>query len=337
MNFSALYETIKTQWIDGGADDIFFVTSEPGIGKSAMGKALGADPELGFDNVIDLNPSLLDTPDLAGIYLLGDDADFLRSKHNEQLYRCREGKNLIIWEEVPDSNIAMQNLVARWAYDRNVNGLTLSDQTFHLMLGNRSKDKSGAGRTSTKLANRTCNLTMDASLADWVDNFALPTNVDPLGIQFLRYREPLFCKFDADAPMGINPTPRSWTRAFRTSRRLDDLKYFEKIKGEVGEGPAAEFTAFRKIYMNLVSFEEVVMNPTGVKIPTDLSALYATVGHSSYHTNVGNIERVAQFIERLPQDFQVMYYQDTMRRERKIMSTKPFIKWASAAGNSLFS
>jgi hypothetical protein len=336
MNFSALYETIKTQWIDGSADDIFFITSEPGIGKSALAKALGADPELGFDHVIDLNPSLLDTPDLAGIYLLGDEADYLKSKHNEQLYRCRDGKNLIIWEEVPDSNIAMQNLVARWAYDRNVNGLSLSDKTFHLMLGNRSKDKSGAGRVSTKLNNRTCNLTMDASLVDWVDNFALPNNVDPLGIQFLRYREPLFCKFDPDAEMGINPTPRSWTRAFRTSRRLDDLKYFEKIKGEVGEGPAAEFTAFRKIYMNLVSFEEVVMDPTGIKIPEDLSALYATVGHTSYNTNTGNVERVAQFIDRLPQDFQTMYWQDSLKRTSGLKGTKAFIKWASNAGNALF-
>lgn len=337
MKFSDLFSTIKTQWLDGGPDDIFFVQSEPGIGKSALAKSLGADRELGFDNVVDLNPSLLDTPDLAGIYLLGDEAQYLKSKHNEQIWRCRDGRNLIIWEEVPDSNIAMQNLVARWAYDHNVNGLTLSRDTFHIMLGNRSKDKSGAGRVSTKLANRVCVMEMEANLDDWVNDFAMPGNVNPIGIQFLRYKPDLFCKFDPDAPLGTNPTPRAWTRAFRTSERLDSLKYFEKIKGEVGEGPAAEFTAFRKIYIGLVSVEDIIMNPTGVKIPEDLSALYATVGHTSYHTTLGNVERISQFIERLPSDFSVMYWQDTLKRTPQVKTTKSFIKWATSAGNVILS
>jgi hypothetical protein len=336
MNYADIYDTIKTQWTDGGPEDIFFVTSEPGIGKSAMGKALGADPELGFDNVVDLNPSLLDTPDLAGIYLLGDDAEFLKSKHNEQLYRCRTGRNLIIWEEVPDSNLAMQNLVARWAYDRNVNGLALSDQTFHLMLGNRSIDKSGAGRVSTKLSNRTCNLHMDPDLRQWIRDYALPGNLDPVGIQFLRYREPLFCAFNPDAEMGINPTPRSWTRAFRTSPRLSHLKYATKIAGEVGAGPAAEYVGFRKTYTEVVSIEDVIMNPTGVPIPSELSALYATVGHLAQNTSLTNVDRVWPFISRLSKDFSTAYWQDTKHKHPEIVRSRAFIAWAGDAGNVLF-
>ncbi len=297
MNYADIYDTIKTQWTDGGPEDIFFVTSEPGIGKSAMGKALGADPELGFDNVVDLNPSLLDTPDLAGIYLLGDDAEFLKSKHNEQLYRCRTGRNLIIWEEVPDSNLAMQNL---------------------------------------KLSNRTCNLHMDPDLRQWIRDYALPGNLDPVGIQFLRYREPLFCAFNPDAEMGINPTPRSWTRAFRTSPRLSHLKYATKIAGEVGAGPAAEYVGFRKTYTEVVSIEDVIMNPTGVPIPSELSALYATVGHLAQNTSLTNVDRVWPFISRLSKDFSTAYWQDTKHKHPEIVRSRAFIAWAGDAGNVLF-
>lgn len=340
MKFSQLQSLISTQWTDAdNSRDIFFVQSAPGIGKSALAHAIAADPALGFDNVAEINASLMDTPDLAGLALMGDTgSDVLQFKKPPLLAPLQnpDHRNLVIWEEVPDSNIAMQNLVARWAYDGEVNGMRLSPNTFHLMLGNRSKDKSGAGRVSTKLSNRVCVLEMDPDLDDWVD-WALAANIDPVGVQFLRFRPNLFCEFNPDAHMGINPTPRAWERVFRTSPRLPTDLYFNKAKGEVGEGPAAEYAAFRKIYESLISFEEIVMNPTGVKIPSDLSAQFAIVGSISHKANPQNIERVAEFVERLPSDFGVMFWKDTLKRTPAIKSTKPFIKWATSSNNVLLS
>jgi len=333
MRFSQLQQLISTQWAEGRSRDIFFVQSEPGIGKSALAHLLATTG--GFDNVAEINASLLDTPDLAGLALLNGDSDVLQFKKPPLLAPLQgDGRNLVIWEEISDSNIGMQNLVARWAYDGNVNGMFLSPNTFHLMLGNRSKDKSGAGRVSTKLSNRVCVLEMEANLDDWVD-WALANNVNPIGIQFLRFKPNLFSAFNPDAPLGINPTPRAWTRAFATSDNLPTDLYFNKVKGEVGEGPAAEYTAFRKIYQSLVSFEDIVMNPTGVKIPSDLSAQFAIVGSVAHNVTVGNIDRVAEFVARLPSDFGVMFWNDAMRKTPALKATKPFIKWASSATNVL--
>lgn len=337
MNYSDIKATIKAQWTHGGPEDIFFLQSAPGIGKSALAKELGMDPDLKFDHVVEINGSLLDTPDLAGLALIGDQgSDVLQFKKSPLIAPCQEGKNLIIWEEVPDSNIAMQNLIARWAYDREVNGTKLSDQTYHIMLGNRSKDKSGAGRVSTKLSNRVCVMEMEASLDAWVD-WALVNNVNPVGIQFLRFKPSLFNEFNPDAHMGINPTPRAWVRAFRTADVLPDNLYFAKVKGEVGEGPAAEFTAFRKIYQSLISFEDIVMNPTGVPIPADLSAQFAIVGSLAFNTNPGNIDRVTEFVNRLPSDFGVMFWQDATKKVPALKTTKSFIRWATSSQNVLMS
>jgi hypothetical protein len=109
--------------------------------------------------------------------------------------------------------------------------------------------------------------------------------------------------------------------------------YFNKVKGEVGEGPAAEYTAFRKIWQSLVSFEDIVMNPSSVKIPSDLSAQFAIVGSVAHNVTPGNIERVAEFVDRLPSDFGVMFWNDAMRKTPALKATKPFIRWASSSAN----
>jgi hypothetical protein len=338
MRFSELYSLIKTQWLDAGPKEIFFLQSSPGIGKSALAWALGKDQDLGFDYTGDLNFSLLDTPDVAGLaYPSQDGLKVLQWQRSPLLIPFADGRNLCILEEMPDANVLMQNLGARLVYDRNVNGMKISDETFFLMLGNRSEDKSGAGRVSTKLSNRVCVLQMDAHLDDWIDNFALPNNLDPVLIQFLRFKPAVFSDFNPDAKMGVNPTPRAWERVARTSTKLSSPLYFQKVKGEVGEGPASEYAAFRKIYEGLVSFEEIVMNPTGVKVPTDPAVKYAIIGSVSHHNSKDNVERVAKFVERMTSEFQTMYWSDVVKKQPLLKATKPFISWATSSNNILLS
>jgi len=334
MKFSQLQQLITTQWSDANASsrDIFFIQSAPGIGKSALAHTVAQ--ALNFDHVAEINASLLDIPDLAGLALLNGDSDVLQFKKSPLLAPLQgEGRNLCIWEEIPDAPMAMQNLACRVMYDGEINGMQISPNTYHLLLGNRSTDKSGAGRVSTKLTGRVDVLEMEPDLDDFVNWYMAQPNSNPVGAQFLRFKPDLFCKFDPDAPLGINPTPRTWERAFRTSDALPADLHFAKVRGAVGEGPAAEYAAFRKIYNALISFEDIIMNPKGVPLPTDLSAQYAIVGSLSHHTTPQNVERVADFVERIPPSFGVMYWQDTLKRTPAVKGTKAFIKWATSAGN----
>jgi hypothetical protein len=331
MRYSELKQLITTQWLHGSAKDMFMVTSSPGIGKSAMAHEIGADPALKFDRVIEINPSLLDTPDLAGLALIGDkDSDVLKFKKPPLLAPAQTGRNLVIWEEAPDAPMGMQNLVARWAYDCEVNGMSLSPDTYHIMLGNKSTDRSGAGRVSTKLVGRVTDLEMDANLDDFVD-YCMNRGVEPVDIQFIRYRANLLVDWDSNRR--VNAMPRTWIRAFRTVKQLPHELQFAKMSGDVGPGPAAELVAFRKIFASLVAFEDVVMNPTGTPVPEDLSAQYAIVGSLSHNTDVGNIDRVSQYVDRLPPDFGVMFWMDAKKKTPALKGTKPFIKWAVANQN----
>ena len=224
----------------------------------------------------------------------------------------------------------MQNAACRIFHDRFAGNLKLTDQLFIIGNGNRTEDKSGANRISTKLGNRTRQHTFDTNLEDWVD-WAQSNNMDPVFIQFLRYMPAALHDFLPTRK--INATPRSWESVSLIDTSLRSDLFFAEVAGSVGEGRASEYVAFRKVYSELVSLEDVLMDPKGVPIPKDLSALYATVGSIGHGTTLGNVDRLDDFVSRLPADFQTMYWMDSRKKEPKIKGTKAFIKWATANAN----
>lgn len=333
MRFSDIKTIISAHIAAGDTRTVFSIEGSPGCGKSALGNELAK--EHNFDHVVDLNLSLLDMPDVAGLALLGDQtSDVLKFKKSPLMAPLQTGRNLLIMDELADASISMQNLGRRVLWNREINGLKLSDETFIVTMSNRSIDKSGAGRMSGKVKTAVSRLAMESNLDDWVD-WALVNNIDPVLIQFLRFKPNLLDQYDADAE--VSPTPRQWHMVSNVPTTLPQHLFFEDVKGKVGEGAAAEYAAFRKIHDALVSFEDIVMNPKGVKIPSDLSAQYAIVGSVSHNTTPQNVERVAEFVERLPADFGVMYWQDTIKKTPAVKATKTFIKWATGSGNIILS
>jgi len=330
MKFSDIKAIIKAHINAGDTKTVPIILGSPGCGKSALGYELAQ--EMGFAHFADLNFSLLDTPDIGGLALIGEQgSDVLHFKKSPLLAPFQTGRNLLILDEIGDATMGMQNLARRLEWTREINGLRLSDETFIVMMSNRSKDKSGAGRLSGKIKNATSQFTLETNLDDWVNNFALPRGINPVLIQFLRFRPNLLDMYDADAD--TSPTPRQWELVDRVPETLSTELFFHDVASKVGDGPAAEYTAFRKIYAALVSVEDVVMNPKGTPIPEDLAAQYAIVGSLAHNTTIGNVDRIAEYVDRMPSDFGVMYWMDARKKTPAIKGTKAFVKWATANAN----
>lgn len=339
--FSAISSIVTKTWsVKGGNKIPFLILGKPGGGKSAMAmqvvKSLGGND----DNTVVFTPSLRDPVDVLGTP--NNNGDFTRWVPPAEFYKLRhvegdDSDKFLVVEELTDAQVGMMNAMCRIFHDGFAGDLRLTSNLHIIATGNRTEDKSGANRLTTKLGNRLCVMDFDENLDDWVD-WALDRNIDPVLIQFVRFKPSLLSDFDPNRPYGINPTPRQWEKvSMACSAPLDTTELFELCKGLVGEGAAAEFAAFRKIYQSLVSFDDIVMNPEKVKIPSDLSAQYAIVGSVSHNVTPATIERVAVFVDRLPTDFGVMFWQDTLRRTPAIKTSKPFIKWATSAGNVLTS
>jgi hypothetical protein len=330
MKYTDIKQIITAHFAAGDSKTVHAVSGSPGCGKSALGAEIGA--ELGFDRVVDLNLSMLEIPDVAGLYFPDKDSSALRFYASPAIEQLQTGRNLVLLDEFADSQIQMQNVGRRMFWTREINGIKVSPETHFILLSNRSTDKSGAGKLSGKVKNAVSQYSMESNLEDWVQ-WALGANIDPVLIQFLRFKPAELDAYNPDHD--ASPTPRQWEMVNYVPTTLPQYLFFEGVKSKVGEGAAVAYTAFRKIYQSLVSFEDVVMNPTTVKIPTDLSAQYAIVGSVAHNTTAATIERVALFVERMPSDFSTMFWNDSVKKTPALKTTKAFIKWATASGNVL--
>lgn len=333
--YTDLKKIIMTQFAAPEGNKIsYLVLGKPGGGKSAL--AFDIAKSLGFNenNTVVFTPSLRDPVDVLGTPR--NDGEVTRWVPPVEFWKLRQGVGpcCLIVEEMTDASIPMMNAMCRIVHDRHAGDLELSDQLFIIGTGNRTEDMSGANRLATKLGNRLNVQEFDENLDDWVA-WALAKGIDPVLIQFLRFKPNLLSDFDPKRPFGINPTPRSWEKVALSPVSLGTALFMQNIRGMVGDGAATEYAAFRKIHDSLISFDEILANPEGVKMPVDLSAKYAIVGSVSVHTTAKNIDKVTKFVGRLEPDFAVMFWNDTQRRLPEIRSTKAFINWASSVGNAV--
>ena len=337
MRYSDLRAAIISQWSQPRGNSVaYLIKGAPGCGKSALGRDIITSLGGNDDNTVELNLSMRDPVDFLGTP--NNSGDFTRWVPPEEFYKLRAGRPgdahgepcFINLEEMTDGAMPMQNAACRVIYDRCAGNLKLSPYLRIYASGNRTEDKSGATRLSTKLGNRVRQHDYENNLDDLV-TWAQAQDIDPVLIQFWRYMPAAISDFDPNK--AINATPRSWESVSLIDISLPPRLYFAEVRGCVGEGRAAEYTAFRKVYTSLVAIEDVIMNPTGVAVPDDLSALYATVGSCGHGATAGNVERLAVYIDRLPKAFATLFWQDARKRDPKIKATKAYISWVTANSN----
>lgn len=319
MKFSDIYLSIVEQFKTTNRI-VPYLEGAPGGGKSALAQAVG--DALGFDKVITFVASLRDPVDLLGTPR--NNGEVTTWVPPDELYCLREGRNLLILEEVADNSMQMQNALCGLMYDRRVNNLHLSDDTYIIATGNRTQDKSGANRVASKLYGRVRLYEYVENIDDW-SQWALDKGLDPILIQFLRFRPNLLSDFNADRK--ANPTPRSWERVNEIPTTLPTSVYFGNVAGDVGEGAAAEYTSFRKTWEKMPNIDGIVMNPKGSEVPTEPAVLYAVTGALAHKCSKDNFDRISQYIERIPPEFQVMLMADAMKIKPEIKNTKAFSDW----------
>jgi len=323
---------------------VLHLESAPGLGKSSLGREIAKEvlswhgldviqydsgnPESAeYATMVEFNGALRDPTDVLGLPHNAGKFSYWTPPAEFYALRYGSGPKFLLVEELTDSLMPMQNALCRVFLDRYAGNLRLTDQLYILSTGNRTQDRSGAQRMVTKLGNRLRKLEMEFNLDDFLAWGERTGKIPRLQRDFHRFR-PSLC-MDFDPTREVNPTPRSWEGVAKIPATMPDLEYFEHVKGEVNEGAAAEWIGFRRIASTLVTPEEVALRPSTVPIPTEPAALYAMTGALSEATTKDNIERFALYIERMPKEFQVMYFLDTQKKTPAVKMTKTFINWAT--------
>jgi hypothetical protein len=99
------------------------------------------------------------------------------------------------------------------------------------------------------------------------------------------------------------------------------------LDGTVGPAAASELVAFIRLFRQLPSIDEILLNPTMAPLPTEPSAQIAiatALGRAMSDTSVG---RAIAYLDRMPTEMRVMAMRDAAARDTAITHTPEFVRF----------
>lgn len=307
-----------------------FLWGPPGVGKSQVVAQVAAQLNL---ELTDLRAVLLDPVDLRGLPRISDDGN---ASWCPPSFLPREGKGILFLDELNAAPPLVQAACYQLVLDRKLGEYELPAGWTVIAAGNRESDKAVTHRMPSALANRFVHLDFEVSATDWLD-WAANNNITEELLAFIKFRPGLLHDFDPARNEKAFPSPRSWefVSGIIKSAPCPEVEY-ELFKGTVGEGAAAEFSGFCKIYRKLPDPEFVLKSPDKVAIPEDPATAYALCESVASKTAPEHAESIMIFASRLPAEFAVLLVRNAVKKDRSIVESEGFNRWATANSDILF-
>ena len=320
----SLYPIQRTVAIEGA----------PGGGKTSIVHQVGE--ELGVPVIEKHMPTML-VEDFGAPDMLTPGESFRYKLPDWYPYKGKAGTErggILLFDDRNQAGPDLQKVLANICQARTLHGVPLADGWQVVSTGNRQSDRAGANRILSHLRNRETVLEFETDLNDST-KWMIDNNVKPEVVSFLRFRPGLLHDFDPQRDQ--NPTPRSWVEGVSDILGVVPAEAeFESFKGAVGEGAAAEFVGFMRIYRKLPNLDAVLMHPETSDVPSDPATLYAISGGLAHRATEGNLDRFTTYIMRMPPEFSVLAMSTAVRKNPDLCSTQAFTKWSIQNQDVLF-
>jgi hypothetical protein len=243
-------------------------------------------------------------------------------------------RGILCFDDRNQASSDLQKVLANICQARTLHGHELPDGWMVISTGNRQSDRAGANRVLGHLRNRETVIPLETHLDDWTQ-WAIDNGVKPELISFIRFRPGLLHEYKPDREH--NPTPRSWVEGVSdVLGTVPAEAEYECFSGAVGEGAAAEFTGFIRIWRKLPNPDSILLNPTTAAVPEDPATLYALAGSLASRASESNFDRMMQYTDRMPAEFSVLTVTFATRRDPALADTPAFTQWAVKHQSVLF-
>jgi hypothetical protein len=308
-----------------------YVWGPPGSGKSSVVRQAANALNL---PLIDLRATLLDPVDLRGLPRLdGDTATWC-----PPAFLPRSGAGILFLDELAQAVPMVQAACLQLVLDRKLGEYLLPHGWHVIAASNRSEDRAGTHRLISPLLNRFVHLDLDVSAEDW-QAWAVTANLAVEVRAFLRFRPNLLFQFDPASNPRAFPTPRSWQFVSDVISRASGDSVSALVAGCVGDGAAAEFLGFWRLYRELPDVEVALASPETTPVPREPAVLYALVGAlvEVCRRDQAPLPAFVKYATRLPDEFALLAMRDALAIQPKLVSLPGVQQWiASARGKGLF-
>ncbi len=306
------------------------IKGSPGIGKTQI--LTQACIETGTELIVS-HPVVSDPTDYKGLPFPtkdGTEATFLPFGDLLKLINA-DKPTVFFLDDIGQASSSVQSALMHLLLARRINGHAVSDHVVFLAATNRRQDRAAVQGILEPVKSRfSAILELEVNIDDWVewaiDNY-MPTEL----IAFVRYRPNLLHDFKPTADIINTPNPRTVAAVgMMMNAGLPKDTEYEMISGAAGEGFAAEFLGFLKVYRDLPDIEKLIAAPESTDVPDEPSTLFAVCGALSAKASKKNFGNIIKFTDRLPGEFQVLLIKDAIKRNKSLSNTKEFSTWAIA-------
>ncbi|AGH57033.1 ATPase [Vibrio phage VBP32] len=314
------------------------IAGSPGIGKSDLIRAIAKQFNL---KVIDHRLSTSDPTDLSGLPdTKGEKATFLPfdifPTENDEVPAGYDGF-LLFLDEINSAPPSVQAASYKVLLDREVGQHKLHEKCACICAGNLQTDGAIVNRLGTAMQSRLVHFEMAADADEWL-SWAYGAGIDHRVTSFIAYAPEYLHKFDPAHNDKTFPCPRTWHFLSRYLDVVGDVSHTDTpaLAGTIGQGPAREFLTYCEIEKELVTFDEVVKNPKGITLPTEPSTQYFLCGSIASKVDKKTLDKVVEFVERLPIEFQIVCFRDMLKRNKDLKKEKALRDWIITNSKELF-
>ena len=301
-----------------------------GVGKSQIVSQVANDLDYDF---LDVRAVQLDPVDLRGLPRIAtDQTEWVPPK-----FLPTTGKGILFLDELTSAPQMTQAGCYQLVLDRKLGEYTLPEGWVVIAAGNLASERGVHFSMPRPLRNRFVHLELEPDLDDW-SKWAIRAQVRPEIIAFLRFRPELLHAADATADANAWPTPRSWEMASRVlagvaqrrkTRLLTGTSEFEAqlLDGTVGKAAASELVAFLRLFRELPSIDEILLNPATAPVPGEPSAQIAIATALGRVLTDSSVGRGIEYLDRMPTEMRVMSMRDAASRDTAITHTPEFVRF----------
>lgn len=230
---------------------------------------------------------------------------------------------ILFLDEWAQAEEEVKKPAAELLYKGNVGNAKLAPGWRVVAAGNRMTDRSGVGREMMFIINRRCKLSIEASVAPWLNHVnALPDHRRPhyMTISFARKNPQIV--FMENVPEGYDSfcTPRSLCMMDRDLRALMspqdeardrlpmDPAARELARGWIGDGAAAQYFTHLRYADELPEVDDIIRNPQKAKVPKDVGAQMVAGYMLAHHMDEKNAKAFVDYTQRLQIEMQVLTF-----------------------------
>jgi len=307
------------------------IVGAPGCGKTDISRQGAALAESDF---MVTHPVVSDPTDFKGLPAQkpgGEEATFLPYGDLARMLRATSRLTVLI-DDIGQATPAVQAACMQLLLLREIDGRKIPDCVTFLAASNRRTDRAGVSGILEPVKSRFLTIVeLEPTLACLITHAETRPDLFPVEmIAFWRFREELVFAFEPSADMTNSPVPRTWRNvATILGLGFDPALEHIAIAGAIGEGAAAEFIGFLRLFRDLPDPDGILLAPKDVPIPDSPAALYAiatALGRKASKTSFGPIATYAQrLIDAGQGDFGVLLVRDCVRRAPEVQHTRAFI------------